>query len=195
MNGYKNREYLVKLTNGVYKVTDGFPENEPLKFKLREIAGDILADLISFQSSVQKTQKEELQAEIFNKIEILAAYFDLAESQNWVDSKNFLLLRQEYGKIKKELLEDLEINQEPSRSFAKLRLGSENQNLSERQKKILQILKKREKAQVGELQKIFSDVSKRTLRRDLDDLLNQGMVDRVGQWNEIYYKVRTEVMS
>lgn len=188
MNGYKNREYLVKLTCAVYKVTDGFPENEPLKFKIREIAAQVLADIILIQN---KIGREQFSA----NIDILTAYFDLAKSQNWVDSKNFLILQQKYNKIKKELLESSESNQKPSQSFAKLRLGSENQNLSERQKKILQILKKREKAQVGELQKTFSDVSKRTLRRDLDDLLGQGLVDRVGQWNEIYYKVRTEVMS
>lgn len=177
MEEHKNREYLIKLTGAVYKVTAVFPENEPLKFKIREIADEILADLI-------------LESEISNKIEVLTAFFDLAESQNWVDSKNFLILQQKYNEIKKELLEFSEPKQQKSVS-----LSSENQNLSERQKKILQILKNREKTQVGELQKTFSDVSKRTLRRDIDDLLGQGLVDRVGQWNEIYYKVRTEAMS
>ena len=45
-----NKEDLIKLSKAVYRVTDVFPKNEPLKQKLRELGDDILADLVFFQS-------------------------------------------------------------------------------------------------------------------------------------------------
>ena len=41
-----DRDYLIKLTLAVYKVTKIFPSKEPLKFLIREKANQILADFI-----------------------------------------------------------------------------------------------------------------------------------------------------
>ena len=38
-----------------------------------------------------------------NNIEILIAYLDLAESQNYISSKNFLFFCEEYSKIRKDI--------------------------------------------------------------------------------------------
>jgi DeoR/GlpR family transcriptional regulator of sugar metabolism len=50
-------------------------------------------------------------------------------------------------------------------------------------------LKEREKAQVMDLQEILPYVTKRTIRRDLDELLNTGQVLRMGEFNKVFYKV------
>ena len=47
--------------------------------------------------------------------------------------------------------------------------------------------KEKEKAQVGDIKEILKDVSKRTLRRDFDDLLKQHLVERIGHSNDTYY--------
>ena len=68
--------------------------------------------------------------------------------------------------------------------------------LSERQKKILKILEKEKEAQVWNFTKFFPDVSKRTLRRDLDNLLKKELIIRVGKWNQVFYQLkggRTEI--
>ena len=45
-----NKDYFIKLNRAIYKITETFFEKEPLKFKIREFANDILADLILFQN-------------------------------------------------------------------------------------------------------------------------------------------------
>ncbi|MFH0792053.1 MAG: DeoR family transcriptional regulator [bacterium] len=61
--------------------------------------------------------------------------------------------------------------------------------VNDRQKTILSILKSKEKAQVWEFKATFPDVSKRTLRRDFEYLFNQGMVKRVGEKNNTFYRL------
>lgn len=66
---------------------------------------------------------------------------------------------------------------------------------SQRQKKILQILATREKAQVSDLIKELPNVTKRTVRRDLDDLLKRDKIVRVGEWNQVFYILGREEKS
>jgi len=60
---------------------------------------------------------------------------------------------------------------------------------SDRQKKILEFLSKNEKAQVMDLQTILPDITKRTIRRDLDELLEIGKIIRLGDFNHVFYKI------
>lgn len=168
-----DRDYLIKLCLAVYKVTDIFPKEEPLKFLIREKANQILADLLS-RNKLKKIEEN---------IKILMGYFEIAEKQNWVDELNFLVLRREYAKIKgeKERLKSKKGSVAP--------IGKQS-NLSERCGKILEILRQKERAQVWEFKKIFPEVTKRTLRRDFEFLLKQGLVERAGEDNNIYYKMK-----
>lgn len=59
-----------------------------------------------------------------------------------------------------------------------------------RQGKIIEFLEKNEKAQVMDLQKILPDITKRTIRRDLDELLESGKIDRFGEFNQVFYKIK-----
>lgn len=59
-----------------------------------------------------------------------------------------------------------------------------------RQRVIVDFLKQKGQAQVWEIQKIFPDISKRTIRRDFRSLLKQGLIERVGERNKTYYKMK-----
>lgn len=59
-----------------------------------------------------------------------------------------------------------------------------------RQRKILDFLRENEKAQVMDLQTILPDVTKRTIRRDLDELLQAGKIERLGEFNQVFYKIK-----
>jgi len=59
-----------------------------------------------------------------------------------------------------------------------------------RKDKILEILKQREKAQVGDFKEVFPKVSKRTLRRDFKSLMEEGLVERMGEKSETFYKIK-----
>lgn len=61
--------------------------------------------------------------------------------------------------------------------------------ISDRQKKILQILKEKGKAQVSDFKVVLGDITKRTIRRDLDELLKNNRIIRIGEWNQVFYQV------
>ncbi len=170
-----DKDYLIKLTLAVYKVTDIFPKQEPLKFLIREKANQILADSIS-KEKIEKIRKDT---------EIINSYLEIAEKQDWVDELNFLVLKREYAKIK-EGLKSKKVVSSPKDP----KPANPHGILSERCRKILEILRQKEKAQVWEFKKIFPEVTKRTLRRDFEFLLRQGLIDRAGENNNIYYKIR-----
>lgn len=191
------RERYSKLTDAIYKVIEFFPENEPLKNKIKEKSLEVMENLVLFSGKPADTGK--LSTKILKDIEVLKEYLRLGKSQGWLDSLNFFIINKEYDKIKEGLrgakegqseetvpIESLQfspiMNEERQAVFA-------TEQISDRQKKILEILGKQEKAQVGDFKKTFSSVSKRTLRRDLDDLLQKKKIVRVGEWNQVFYKV------
>jgi len=63
--------------------------------------------------------------------------------------------------------------------------------ISERQKKILQVLTDKGKAQVADFKAVLGDVTKRTIRRDLDELLKNKKVIRTGEWNQVFYEIKS----
>ena len=172
-----DRDYLIKITLAVYKVTDIFPKEEPLKFLIREKANQILVNLL-LKEKIEKIRKN---------IEIINSYFEIAEKQNWVDELNFLVLKREYAKIKEEGLKGKKGDSNPKDPP---KPANSQSILGERCRKILEILKQKEKAQVWEFKKIFPEVTKRTLRRDFEFLLKQGLIERIGENNNIYYRIK-----
>lgn len=60
---------------------------------------------------------------------------------------------------------------------------------SERQKKILSIISSMGRAQVSDIIKEVSNVTKRTIRRDLDELLKKSKIIRSGEWNKVSYQM------
>jgi len=172
-----DKDNFIELTNKVYKLTLLFPKKEPLRYKIREVADDILA----CDSSSKKLQEN---------LEILKKYFEVAKYQNWVSYFDILEIIKEYDKIGTDLLETVE-----KPVFAKNRSiqgkTSDTKALDHRKEKILEILKEKERIQVWEVNEILSDVSKRTLRRDFEQLLKQGLVERIGEKNNTFYCLKS----
>jgi len=65
--------------------------------------------------------------------------------------------------------------------------------LLDRQKEILRMLEKRDSAQVGDFKEAFSNVSKRTLRRDFRYLTEKGFIERKGEKNNTFYKIKSSL--
>ena len=167
-------DFYIKLTLAVYRVTELFPNDEPLRNNIRDLANEILVSLIC------NNYKDRS-----NNIKIIKSYFDLAENQNWVDSRNFSVLRKEYDKIQglintgktveKSLLEPA-IYKKPPKN---------------RKEKILEILKDKKRIKVKELTKDFPQISKRTIIRDLEELYQAGVVARVGNARASCYNIKS----
>ena len=252
-----NKEYFIKLTSRLYRLTLFFPADEPMKIRIRKLGADILANLI-FILEGAFYQSRELIDDTEKNIEALNSFFGVIKTMDWVDISDILEIQKEYGKIEEELKkiseiqslkiseihalqletekrqlsqqktllgiepeqkketseigenndEGLELSRLESRpqgkenSFSKNTEKKENtdkeqpvekplskESLLDRQKKILEILKEKGRAQVGDFKKVFPEVSKRTLRRDFRSLVSQKLVDRIGEKNNTFYQI------
>jgi predicted HTH transcriptional regulator len=163
-----DKEYIVELTKRTYLLTILFPKKEPLRYKIRDLATEILA----------KPDEQDL--------ETLNNFFEVAVAQNWVNATDILAVKAEYAKLGGEIVSSKPVKkkaeEDPHPLFAK--------NLADRQEKILGILKEKGRAQVWEMKQLFPRVSKRTLRRDFEFLLKQGVIERLGEKNNTFYKVK-----
>ena len=226
-----DKDKLIEITNKVYKITLLFPKKEPLRYKIREIADNVLSNFV-YRQSLQNlnpgnfASNREIQSKdsIFlleKNLEILKSYFEVAKWQNWVSYFDILGIQDEYDKIqyslkkeiqaiekeKSDLLKedisiedktedfDKEVNKEVSKEISEnlvsnIVLTKEKENkLDPRKTKILNFLKKRENTQVQDIKKIFPSVSKRTIRRDFVQLLDQGLVKKIGDKNNTFYQL------
>ncbi len=210
---------FVKITGAAYKILEFFPDTDPLKNRAKEKALTILDSLtlifehhgwVSLKSYLSP-EREMMAQRALEDIRVLKNYFRVAREQGWINALNFLIITSEYDHIIEGISK---IKGVPALSEAQKKLSTaapiitpphpkeiqrrEEANstpapplkdYSQRQKKILQILKGREKTQVSDITKQLPDVTKRTIRRDLDDLLKRSEIVRVGEWNQVYYRM------
>lgn len=200
------KNYLIQLTSNLYRLTLLFPKKDPLKYKMRGLGDDILANLILISENPQPYSTLASLGEGFSsmglawqindakrKLEVLNGFFELARVQNWVSNSEILSLQEEYSKLKDELSQQMSLGVQPQEMIGEEIPRAEGERIypvNERHKRILEILKDRGKAQVWEVKKVFPDVSKRTLRRDFEHLLGEGLIERIGERNETFYQLK-----
>lgn len=203
-------EKFLQITNAVYKLLEFFPENEPLKNRAKEKALSITENLVlifgedgwTSISSLMPQRKEKAIINALEDIEILLSFLKVGKQLGWISNINLLIIEKEYEKLKEEIkktdfkkernIEKISFSEfiEKTKIIPPLKESKPKaDNLSERQKKILQLLKEREKTQVSDIIKVLPNITKRTIRRDLDDLLKKDKIARVGEWNQVFYKV------
>lgn len=219
------KNYLIQLTQNLYCLTLLFPKKEPLRYKMREVADDILADVIALNNRESLNQKSpaslsKIGEECNQNLEVLDGFFEIVKAQNWVPIADVLGLQKEYERIKlevKKILKDFSKNEEPLKEQGFIQINElmpvENSldksdqpntillnqpepaavkaSLNSRQEKILQFLEKNGRAQVWQIKEILPEVTKRTLRRDFDFLLKQGKIERMGEKNNTFYRLRS----
>lgn len=163
-----DKNYFIQLTKNLYAITLLFPKKEPLRYKMRELASEIM---LSPKNA---------------DLEILDSFFEVAKAQNWVPLQQVLAIQQEYDNLRKGLKVILSQEKAQGADFQ----PSSSKVLLGRQEKLLSILKEKGRAQVWEMKKIFPEVSKRTLRRDFEFLLKQGTIERIGERNTTFYQIK-----
>ncbi len=186
-----DKSYFIKLTTNLYRLTILFPKKEPLRYKIREFADNILANSVLIFKK-EPSQSKKLILEIEEYVEVLDSYLELAKSQNWVSPFDVLEIQKEYANLIGELNRSEESKTRVLIPEIASHVVKEESvyGKEDRQDKILEFLRQRGKAQVGELQQIFPDISKRTLRRDFEFLLKQGIVQRIGEKSSTFYQLR-----
>lgn len=216
-----DKNNLYDLTNRLYRLTLLFPKKEPLRYKMREAADEILANLVNWESlnnpnpgkyaGGAEAKNREIIFAIEKDLEVLNSYFEVAKWQNWLNYFDVLEIQEEYVKIKGNLVKEFEkIEAEETGNFNQMQLpaaipavepapeqfeknpqiSAGKKEMETRKEKILKILKRVEKIQVGEINKLFPKVSRRTIRRDFQKLVKQGILERMGEKNNTFYKLR-----
>ncbi len=180
-----DRDFFVKVVFATHKVAALLPDGEEIK----KMANKLLSDLLLFceENPITIDQKRNILPRTLREIDsVLVAL----KKEKWANPKNLLVLEKEYRKIPQMLIAFLEENVESVSAKVGAEPGLAQNSLTARQHKILEFLKNKEKAQVWELQKILPEVTKRTLRRDLDNLLSLNLIERKGEWNNVFYTVK-----
>ncbi|MEK7658460.1 MAG: DeoR family transcriptional regulator [Patescibacteria group bacterium] len=205
---------ITKLTSTVYNVLEFFPYEDPLKTKAKEKALAIMENsTFLFMDSGWVSLKEcfsgnreKIKFQIIEDIDILLNCLKLAKLQGWISNINFLIIFNEYEKIRKEIkpkgnpiFSSIEFSNLPRMGLSEKKVKDPAPNIikpkkevsfiSERQKKIIKVLEERGRAQVMDFKTVLGDITKRTIRRDLDELLKMGKITREGEFNQVFYKI------
>ena len=180
-------------------------------FSSRQISIDLLKYFPQDKSSIQ--------SKILEDIAILLNYFKIGKSQGWISDVNYLIVLNEYEKIEKEIkstaldkknpkafqifqgraqtskepvlnIESKEHLQSSPLAKTSSDFVSDQPKFSDRQSRIIKFLEDYGRAQVMDLQKVLPNITKRTIRRDIDELINMGRIARMGEFNQIFYKIK-----
>jgi len=203
------KEKIIDLTNRLYNLTALFPKKEPLRYKIRETGDEILKDLIEWQVIndanpikflINNREKNKIIVSLEENFAVLDGYFSVSKRQNWVSFFDILEVENKYKEIsdyikgESKRLEYPFLEKTPetteNRRAKKEVISFPKDNLNERQKKIIDFLKKNEKTQVWQIKNIFPKISKRTLRRDFEHLLKNGFIVRIGERNNTSYQLK-----
>lgn len=177
-------DYIIKLTLLVYQTSEGWSEEDPIRFHIRRKAGEVLKDFILATSSNPALSEKKAALEGLNEMIDIIRW---ARRDKKVTRKEFISLRDGY----KEAGETFSVpSGAETRKKEKKVLKKEKKRsytLKKRERKIIAVLDREKRAQVSELKEYFPEISKRTLRRDIDGLLEKGLIIRKGEWNNVFY--------
>jgi len=186
----------IDLDLAIYRLTEKLSKDEILVSQLRKIGNELVGDLILH--NFLEAQK---------KIEILLVYFEVAAAQKWVKEINWLILEKEYQKLRQTidyLIQEGERVQKMVTSRQTDNIVSHNIykggkkirdtgifNLPERQKKILTLIQSQQGVKMSDLIPLFkTEASERTLRNDLQILLDKNLIIRSGKRKSAIYFVK-----
>lgn len=201
MKGSEHLKRALELCLAVYRITDKFSKDDVLRSKFREISIDI------FESLVYNGKRPTNSGGIFDyrilrdKINILSGYCFVAERQGWVRSENFRVLREAYKRLYEDFAESVAepdhtrarvasaktegpgARPRPGKSISGKRLSRTDisANLSDRQEALVKFISGNGNGATMADLAGFLEVSKKTVERDMKQLVGAGFVQKEGQ--------------
>ncbi len=105
-----------KLTVATYMISNFFASEEPLKWSLRKVAGELLKDTISL-SSASLSVKDSLVRNLVSKIIELTSLYEVAHKAGFISPMNFAIIEGELNKML-DLLDKREGSQVSTKSIS-----------------------------------------------------------------------------
>lgn len=90
-----DKNTLTTLAKEVYRLTVLFPTREPLRYKMREIADDIIAQFVM--------EENDYLGDVRRLLEVVDSYFQIASAQDWVSPARIDELKNDYLQAGREL--------------------------------------------------------------------------------------------
>lgn len=189
-----NKDYISKLTIGLYRVTNVFPQHEPLRNKIREVANDVYHQVL--------TQDRVKSEDILSNINVLNAFLELAMCSKWTADENVQVLIRHYlllgDKIKIKQIEDTKKSKPaalpkkiyipvPTKKITKEKTGGNALRRADIQK----ILSQEGPKRLVQILQSFPQINKRTLRRDLTAMVEKGVLERYDVGKLTFYKIKS----
>jgi len=123
-----DKEYFIKLTSRLYRLTLFFPQDDPIRIKVRKLGTDILANLI-FILEGAFYQSRDLIFDVQRDIEALNSFLKVIKTLDWVNSSDLLEIQKGYSKIGIELKKISEIQALKISEIHALQLEAERKEL------------------------------------------------------------------
>lgn len=180
---------IKKLTEALYKVTDLYPDKEPLKWSLRENAIELMLSYMSYRKG---------PSFIGQRTVLIIHLLEIASLGGFISDLNFEVLKREYQSLKNFLEEkkdeifSVPLDLPPHLSISGGGKGQEIlsdkkkrlktiKNSEEKKQKIINFLKENGKKTIKEISLIFQDIGKKTVQRYLSDLVQTGQLLAEGE--------------
>ncbi len=165
---------------------------------------DSLLELSKSQNWIDSEQIKKIQSK-YSEIKVEVEEFNdiLRRKSAFYESKALMIedaKKKEKEAIQREKEQKEEEKKESSEFITKKEekkqtKEKESVELNSRQEKIVDLLRKREKIQVKDIQEFLPKTTKRTLRRDLSYLVQKNMAKRFGKGNTTYYSQKEKVLN
>lgn len=192
-----------QLILAVYRVANALKRRGEaiLASQLKEQANHVLKSFVIIGSWESK-----LINKLVLEIEILQNFFEIAKAQYLIKEINFVILDKEFAAFKREILEQLKKTKTVETKIAEKetieKVGTGRRPvptktktlppaLNERQQKLMSVMKKRREISISDVSNMFKgQVSDKTVRRDLIDLINKRLIGRKGdkRWTKYFLK-------
>lgn len=194
-----------KITEALYRVTDLLPEQEPLKWGLRERAMNIFSKITELKDIPTHKKSRNLE-EIIHSASGILNFLELASAASFISQLNFEVLKREYLALvnfiedrKEEFLPTEQILIQPmsaSGNFLeekndKGHNGQKNKKLAkemsvmddiDRRTKILVILNNNKNwVSIKDIISAFNDIGPKTVQRELSAMVSQGLLKTTGE--------------
>jgi hypothetical protein len=118
MNGNSDFNFVLKkterLTSGVYLITGFFDEKEPLKWKLRSLASNLLSTSLSLKNGFQ-SGREGVITDMRNIIVEIVSLLTVSKNVGLISDANYNIIDEEFSNLLEHVTKDT--NSELSKGF------------------------------------------------------------------------------
>lgn len=174
-----------KLASAIYFITGFFSDQEPLKWKLRDIVSEVAVLEMSFIDDLSDN-KGRVMLESKRLVLEIISLLNVAKSAGLISSVNHELMNSEFSKYLDDiassgdfsgfLADKVYIDKPALKDFGTVLIKKNS-----RQSTIIAILKRKKEVMIKDISPIISGYSEKTIQRELLTMVKAGVLKKVGE--------------